>query len=119
MLQESPSKKTNREVSAPPRATGPGSPFARPGVRKVGGVPVRRFEMGASGEGWDRFLNNLGYTITASGGSTRMYKITDKAGRLLKSPRRTNWHSMRELMALLDAERLRCGLQPIVKANAP
>lgn len=112
--------KINRAVSAPGRPLpGAASPFGRPGAAAIAGVKVRRFEMGASGEGWDRFLVDRGYVIAASGGTHRMYKIRGPNGKNLKSPRGTAWHSTRELMALLDLERKKAGLMPIRLENVP
>ncbi len=72
-------------------------------------VKIRRFEMGASGCGFDEFLQQLGYRIASNGSAGYRYwapgtnkpKMTSKAG----------------LMALLDRERIAKGLEPVMKRH--
>jgi hypothetical protein len=73
-----------------------------------GDVPVRRFEMGASGLGNDMFLRDCGYEVKAHGNGT--YEVR-KAG----APGRAKKLTRAKLIELLDAERSKRGLEPVAK----
>lgn len=70
-------------------------------------VKVRRFEPGASATGLDGFLNRLGYTIKSNGSHYFIRKPGQKG--------KAKGYSQKQLVALLDSERVKRGLQPVVK----
>lgn len=70
-------------------------------------VPVRRFERGASGMGMDGFLNNAGWTVVTRGGGWYMVNRTGQPGKPKRMLRA-------QVMELLDQERIKAGLEPIV-----
>lgn len=75
-------------------------------------VPVRRFEMGASGQGHDDFLKKHGYIATSCGGlaySMRLKRIGARG--------RPKNIRKKKLMELLDSLRMAEGLEPIVKRD--
>lgn len=72
-------------------------------------VPVRRFEPGASGTGLDRLLNDLGYTIKSNGSHYFIRKPGQKG--------RAKGHSKKQMIEILDRERVARKLEPIVKAH--
>lgn len=74
-------------------------------------IRVRRFERGASGEGWDQFLVDHGWVIKGAPGGTN-FKVSRGTGR----PKTV---TKRGLMAILDAERIAAGLEPIQLNSAP
>lgn len=73
---------------------------------RYAGVTVRRFERTASGSGLDQFLQSCGYWVRTHGACYRI-------GRL--GSRRAKQISHAELMDLLDGERLKRGLEPIMR----
>lgn len=75
-----------------------------------GDVPVRRFEMGASGLGNDDFLKKCGYEIKQDG--TKPLFRVKKAG----AQGRPKVLSRSQLIAFLDEERAKRGLEPIRRA---
>lgn len=78
--------------------------------RKRNSKPVvRRFEMGASGFGHDDFLAKLGYKVTSRGGhGAKGFWVTMPGA---KKPRKIGQMA---LIALLDEERVKRGLEPIL-----
>lgn len=71
---------------------------------------VRRFEMGCSGEGNDDFLKERGYTVV--GGKHRAtFKVIGPNGGRPKVVTRN------ELMKILDVERQKAGLEPIIRRD--
>lgn len=69
---------------------------------------VRRFERGASGMGTDDFLKERGYTVIG-GKHHGSFKVTGPNGGRPKAVTRN------ELMKILDEERQRAGLEPIMR----
>lgn len=68
---------------------------------------VRRFEMGASAQGGDRFLINCGWAVIPCGTFYRVHKVGAKG--------RPHVMSRSAVVDLIDQERLALGLEPIVK----
>ena len=66
---------------------------------------VRRFEPGASGMGFDGFMEERGYKIAASMGNS--VKVIGPGG---GRPRKLTWAQWAEIR---DAERVKAGLEPI------
>lgn len=70
---------------------------------------VRRFEDGASGMGGDEFLVERGYTVKNMHGGGGAMTVTFPDGKRRNRVRRA------ELIEILDAERKKAGLEPIVR----
>jgi len=76
-----------------------------------GDVPVRRFEMGASATNYDSFLQAIGYIVhpTRNGAGFKVRQAGQRgAGK---------FHTRAQLIALLDQERMKRGLEPIVRVR--
>jgi len=73
-------------------------------------VPVRRFEMGATGYDCTIFLARRGYVLTTKQGHY-FFVRGPRGGR----PKRM---TKAQVLELNDAERLKAGLEPIQKARA-
>lgn len=71
------------------------------------GATVRRFEMGASGLGDDLFLKKRGYDVKAGPNAKFYMVIGPKGGRAVKV-------LPGQLRRLLDFERVRAGLEPVI-----
>lgn len=71
------------------------------------GATVRRFEMGASGVGEDHFLKRKGYDVKAGPNAKYYMVVCPKGGRAVKI-------LPSQLRKLLDYERVRAGLQPVI-----
>jgi hypothetical protein len=72
-------------------------------------VPVRRFEMGATGHHCVSFLAHRGYVIGTKQG--HLFFVRGPSG---GRPKRM---TKAQLLALNDAERVKAGLEPIQKAR--
>lgn len=72
-------------------------------------VPIRRFEPGASGEAFEEFLERLGLRTMKHGGSFKVWSPGAKKPRSLRK---------RAMIELLDRERVKAGLEPILKPTA-
>jgi hypothetical protein len=70
-------------------------------------IEIRRFEMGASAEGLDGFLERRGYRIASNG--SKGYRYWPPGSNKAKMT------SKRGLLLILDKERVAMGLEPILK----
>lgn len=72
-------------------------------------APIRKFEPGASGEFFYEFLGKVGITVKSRKGA--WYFVTGPSGGRPNRVRREG------LIAIYDRERLKQGLEPIVKRD--
>ncbi len=73
-------------------------------------VRVRRFERGASATGLDDFLKARGYSVSGHGMALRVW---------MPGKRKPVNFSRTQLIDLLDAERIKMGLEPVRSRNVP
>lgn len=71
------------------------------------GVPIRKFEIGASADGFYEMLKDMGYGVHVHGYAYYVSK--------LGSPGRPKSMTRQQLMKMLDDARIEKGLEPIVK----
>lgn len=92
--------------TAPPK---PKKRASEVGKAVSGGVKVRRFEPACSCDFSASYLNGLGYSVTP--GQTGWFFVTGPAG---GRPRKMD---RRRYIELVDAERKKAGLEPIIRST--